>query len=262
MLDAIDAGLDQFGHRLFLEAVGGHPGTEFVGPVDGRFGDVGGPQRCQVAAVTINPVPHQLDPAVAPLDLFLEGGDQVVRVDLSGEVANVALGTGNVATGSDHPGQVVALIDPVGVGRGTGVAHQQRAGISISECLAFSFVRPYGASMVQADVAVGIDQPGNDPAVAGDGDGVGDRLGANDALADPQVTLPALGQHHPSQVQRAVEVGLVTVGVGVRHSPMAVGVEQRRALAAQVRWMVMRVPHGLIQPKRRAVLSGGPCSAG
>jgi hypothetical protein len=48
-----------------------------------------------------------------------------------GEVADVALGAGDVAAGANDLGQVVAVVDPAGVGRAAAVAQQQGTGVAV-----------------------------------------------------------------------------------------------------------------------------------
>ena len=60
---------------------------------------------------------------------------QVVGLDLVGVVADVAPGAGDVAAAADQPRQVVALVDPAGVGRRAAVAQQQRAGVAVGDRL-------------------------------------------------------------------------------------------------------------------------------
>ena len=86
-------------------------------------------------------------------------------------VADVALGAGDVPSGPDDVREVLALVDPAGVCRTPGVADQQRAGVTVGECLALLLLGGHGAIGVEADVAVGIDQSGYD-------EPVGDQVGA------------------------------------------------------------------------------------
>ena len=93
--------------RLLAEHVGGDPAAELVRPVDRRRGYLDRPQRGQVTDLPVDPVPHQLDPAVATGSLTLYLRDQRVRLDLGGVVAQIALWAGDVPAGSDDLGQVV-----------------------------------------------------------------------------------------------------------------------------------------------------------
>ena len=82
-----------------------------------------------------------------------------------GEVADVAAGAGDVAAAADQPGQVVAVLHPAGVGGRAAVAQEQRAGVAVGERLLLGGLLVDGAVGVEPDVAVGVDQPGDDPAL-------------------------------------------------------------------------------------------------
>ena len=84
---------------------------------------------------------------------------ELVGLDLVGEVADVALGAGDVATGPDQPRQVLALVDPGGVGGRAAVAQQQRPGVPVGDRLLLGGLLVDGAVLVEPDVAVRVDQP-------------------------------------------------------------------------------------------------------
>ena len=91
--------------------------------------------------------------------------DEVVGLDLVGVVADVAAGAGDVPAGPDDLRQVLAVVDPAGVGRATrrrGSAGCRRRGRS-SACFS-AVAASTGAVGVQPDVAVRVDQPGQRPA--------------------------------------------------------------------------------------------------
>ena len=89
---------------------------------------------------------------------------QLGRLDLVGVVADVALGPRDVPAGADQPGQVLAVVDPGGVGGRAAVPQQQRAGVPVGDRLLLLGGLVDGAFLVQPDVAVRIDEPGHDPA--------------------------------------------------------------------------------------------------
>ena len=95
-------------------------------------------------------------------------------------------------------GQVVAPVDPAGVGGRPGVAQQQRAGLPVGQQLAFLLGLVDGSVGVEPDVTVRVDEPGNDVPAGHDRLGARDRLGADHPPGiHPQVARPAaLGQHH------------------------------------------------------------------
>ena len=90
---------------------------------------------------------------------------EVAGLDLVGEVADVAAGAGEVPAAADQPRQVVAVVHPAGVGGRAAVAQQQRAGVAVGDRLLLGGRVVDGAVGVEADVAVGVDQPGHDPAL-------------------------------------------------------------------------------------------------
>ena len=200
MLDAVDAGGHQFGDGLLAEDVGGHPTTEFVGPGDRRRGHLGRPQRCKITDVPIDPVTHQLDPAVTARGLPLDLGHQFARLDLGAVVAQIAHGAGDVPAGPDDLGQVVALVHPPGVGRAAGITQQQRSGGPLGQGVLFGDVIRHGAVHLEADMAVGIDQTGQQPA-AGNSFGAADGLGPDQSVDHPEVLPVTVREHHTAEFQ-------------------------------------------------------------
>ena len=165
VLDAVDAGVDQAGQRVLAEHVRGDPGAVGVGGVDGLLEHVVGPQRREVADAAVDPVADQLDPAVAPPGLLGHRVGQLRLVlESIGEPGLVALGPGEVAACADDARQVVAVVEAAGVDRRAGVAQQQRAGVTLGFGLGDRLVEFDGAVLAEADVAVRVDQAGQDPA--------------------------------------------------------------------------------------------------
>ena len=129
---------------------------------------LGRERRRQVAVVAGDPVADQLDPAVAALRLLGDVRRQLVGLDLVGVVADVALGAGDVPAGADQPRQVVAVVDPAGVGGRAAVADQQGAAVAVGDrLLPRSPRRSMAPCVVEPEVAVRVDQPGHDPALGG-----------------------------------------------------------------------------------------------
>ncbi len=122
VLDAIDACFDQAGSASSLKTCAVTRAPSACAASIAAL-HVVGPQRRQIADLTVDPVAHQLDPAVAPTGLL---GDRVGQLrlvfQLDGEVALVALGPGQVAAVPDDAGQVVALVKGAGVDRRAAVA--------------------------------------------------------------------------------------------------------------------------------------------
>ena len=125
MLDAVDSGGDELGGSLLAETVCRHLGTEFMGSGDGGTCDVGWPQWRKITDRPVDPVTDELHPTVPGHGLSFHLGDEIIRIDLGCIVADVALGSGDVTSRSNHPRQVVAGVDPVCVAGRPGVADEQ-----------------------------------------------------------------------------------------------------------------------------------------
>jgi hypothetical protein len=111
VLDAVDPGADQSGQRVLAEDVCGHPRTVGVRDRDRLDEHVVGPQRGEVADPAVDPVPHQLDPAVPGAGLFHDGFRQQRRVvQLDAQRGDIALGSGQVPTGAHDAWQVRPLL--------------------------------------------------------------------------------------------------------------------------------------------------------
>src|SRR5690606_6222678 len=97
-----------------------------------------------------------------------------------------------------------------GVGGAPAVAQQECPSGTVREGLLLLGVPVDRAGRVEADVAVGVDQPGDDPDRAeagGDVGGAGDGLVRDAPVRDVQVALLALGEHDAAYAQ------------GLRHAP-------------------------------------------
>ena len=156
---------------------------------------VGRPARREVAGVAVDPVADQLDPAVAGAGLEPHLLDELLGLDLPGEVADVAPGAGDVPAGPHQARQVVAVLHPAGVGGRAGVAQQQGTG---------SPGRPAPApppsrrrrrpAAPEADVAVRVDQAGQHPARHGGDVVVAGGGGIRDAATDhPRLRAHVVG---------------------------------------------------------------------
>ena len=88
-----------------------------------------------------------------------------------GVAADVALGRCDVAPAADQPRQVVAVVDPPGVGGRAGVADEQGSPITVVDGLLLGGLVVRGAEVVEPEVAVRVHETGDDPAL-------GDRVGA------------------------------------------------------------------------------------
>ena len=123
-----------------------------------------GQQRGQVAAVAVDPVADELDPAVATARLPADVCRELGRLDLVCVARLVSPRTGQVAAGPDDPRQVFSPIDPPGVRRAPRVADEQRAGVAVGAGLRLGGRLVDRATRVQADVAVRVDEARQHPA--------------------------------------------------------------------------------------------------
>ena len=100
----------------------------------------------------------------------------------------------------DQPRQVVAVLDPAGVGGAAAVAQQQRAGVTVGDRLRLGRVPVDLAVLVETDVAVRVDQARDHPA-AGDGLGAGLWLEGDPAVDDVEVAGLAVGEDRSGDAQ-------------------------------------------------------------
>ena len=162
----------------------------------------GGNDGVRSPVVAGDPVADQLDPAVAALRLLGDVRRQVVGLDLVGVVADVAPGAGDVPAGPDQPRQVVAVVDPAGVGGRAAVAEQQRAARRGPRSPAARWPRRDRAVVVETEVAVGVDQPGTiQPSTARSAPGT--RLVGDPAVDDVQLARLAVGQDRAGEPERS-----------------------------------------------------------
>ncbi len=234
VLDAVDAGVDEDRQHLGAEAVRGDPGAERVGGFDRGGERVGRERRRQVAAVALDPVADQLDPAIAASGLLLDVRREVVRLDLPGVVADVAAGAGDVPTHPDQPGQVVAVLDPAGVGGAAAVAQQQRPGVAVGHGLGLGLVAADLAVLVEPDVAVRVDQAGHDPTAR---DRLGTRLWlvGDPAVHDVEVAGLTVGEDRSGDVQGSHASGPYRYCPPARSSPIRCGARTRSGRAGRSR---------------------------
>ena len=117
MLDAVDARRHEFGDRLFTEAVRRHSRALLVGRLDrGRRG-LRRPQRREVADRAVDPVTHELDPAVAGACLMTDLLDELLGLDLGAKATQVALRPRHVPARADEARKGGLVMDPACVGR-------------------------------------------------------------------------------------------------------------------------------------------------
>ena len=168
-------------------------------------------RRRQVALLAGDPVADQLDPAVAALRLAGDVRAQLAGLDLVGVVADVALGAGDVPAGADQPRQVLAVVDPGGVGGRAAVADQQRAGVAVLRPPAARSPRRRSAPSSSrprwqwASTRPGTIQPSHGAL------GAGDRLVGDPAVDDVQLAGSPSGSTGPENLQRS------------SHAPDAIG---------------------------------------
>ena len=94
---------------------------------------------------------------------------------------------------------------PAGVGRRAAVAQEQRAGVAVGDRLLLRRRLVDGAVGVEAEVAVGVDQPGHDPAL-GRGLGSGLLLEGDPAVDDVEVARLAVRQHGAAESEGGHEL--------------------------------------------------------
>ena len=131
VLDAVDAGLDQPRQHRAPKQCAVTRAPLLVRRRDRGRERLRRERRREVALLAGDPVPHQLDPAVPGARLAGGRVGELAGLDLVGVVADVALGAGQVPPAADQARQVVAVVDPAGVGRRAGVADQQRPGVAV-----------------------------------------------------------------------------------------------------------------------------------
>ena len=208
---------------------------------------VGGEARRQVALVAVDPVPDELDPAVAAPGLERGVLRQLVRLHLVGVVADVPLGAPEVAPAADQPRQVVAVVDPPGVRGAAGVTDQQRAPVAVVDRLLLGLLVPHGAEVVEPEVAVRVDQARHDPAVAR-GLRAGWALVGDAAVHDVQITGLAVGQDRAGELERG---HADRTGAG----PRVYGAGRSRPSPARGE-LRARTPVGLVPHVRRPLRAG------
>src|SRR5690606_3597240 len=146
----------------------------------------------------------QLHPAVAVGHLLGDHLRQPLRLlEVDGEAPQIALRPGQVPPGPDDPGQVGPALQPAGVERGTAVADEEHAGVALHDRLLLRLGQVGDrTARPDADVAVRVDQAGQDPHVGGDGAGPGHLSERDPAVGDPDVPPDSVGQHDTGEVQR------------------------------------------------------------
>ena len=115
VLDTVDAGVHELRRGFFGKAVRSDASTKLMSTSYGSLGDICGPQRSEIPLTAVNPVADELDPAVTRSGLTIDLGDEFFRIHLGCVVTDVALRTGDVASGTNDSRKVVAIVDPVGV---------------------------------------------------------------------------------------------------------------------------------------------------
>ena len=102
-----------------------------------------------------------------------------------------------MAACADDPRQVVAIVEAAGIERRACVAQQQRARATLGLRLRDRLVEIGGSFGAQSDVAMRVDQTGQDPAAGPvrteDGVRACHRFGAQDAIDDPPIDRFTIG---------------------------------------------------------------------
>ncbi len=87
--------------------------------------------------------------------------------------------------GPDDVRQIVVVVEAAGVDRRSAVAKQQRADVALGFGLRDRLVEVDGAVRTEPDVAVRVDQAGQDPAAVKNSVRAADRIGGQHAVDDP-----------------------------------------------------------------------------
>ena len=104
--------------------------------------------------------------------------------------------------GADESWQVLPLLHPSVVHRRSAVAQQQRPAVQVGRCLSLLLVAVGWPALAEADadVTVGVDKPGHDPALGDRRDRVDPFVG-HVPVHDVQVAGLVLGEEHAANVQ-------------------------------------------------------------
>ena len=94
--------------------------------------------------------------------------------------------------------QILAGLQGSGVDRGSTVADEQGAGVPVGDRLRRRLGQARRALRPDTDVAVRIDQAGQDVTAVADSGGLRHRVGADDPVGYPQLARFPGGQHDPS----------------------------------------------------------------
>jgi phosphomethylpyrimidine synthase len=165
VLDAVNAGVEHLVQGVLGEAVGRHPRTFVMRGADGVTYDGGGKGGRQVTGAPVNPVPHQLDPAIAVPRLLAHGLDEAPGFDFVGEAAKVAACPGDMPARPDQHRELLAALHPAGIGGRARISDQQGSGVEVSQCLFPGHGGLHGTGRAQPDMAVGVREARQYPAV-------------------------------------------------------------------------------------------------
>ena len=97
-----------------------------------------GPQGVQVGIGPfgpVDPVAHELHPAVAVACLVPHLHEQCLGFHLHGQVPDIATGASHMPSCPDQLRQHVVVLYPAGVGGGAGITHQHGPRGQVSQCL-------------------------------------------------------------------------------------------------------------------------------
>ena len=164
VLDAVDPGLDQVGQGPRRRSSARSPGrpAAWAAPGSPRRSASGGASRGRGrrrrGAIQSPTIFTQPSPA---LRLLRHARRQLLRLDLVRVVADVAAGAGDVPTRADHPRQVVAVVDPGGVGRAEPQSRISSApAVAVVDRLLLGRLVAGRAGVVEPEVAVRVDDSG------------------------------------------------------------------------------------------------------
>ena len=106
-----------------------------------------------------------------------------------------------MGSGPDDAWQVGVIVEAAGVDRRTTVPQQQRTHVTLHLGLRDRLVEVYRTMYVEPDVAVRVDQPGQDPAAVKHRVGARDGLRAQRAVDNPPFDRLFVGQSATTKVE-------------------------------------------------------------
>ena len=156
VLNTVNTGINELCGSFLGKTVRSNTGTKLMSTIDGGLGDICGPQRSEIPLVAINPVTDKLDPTITGSSLTIDLGNEIFRIYLSCVVTDVTLRAGDVASGTNDPRKVVAVVDPMGITRRSSIADEKGARLRLGPGLLVGSLRANGTMSIEANVVMGV----------------------------------------------------------------------------------------------------------